>query len=1406
MRRGSLEVTSMRQLHLASQTDHSPFVTPVSSVAQLETLLDDIVIEDLVSAQRAQTFSRAIPEAASEGLMAGRGQVRRVPGASSSLTCLANPPPRGVAGAAVAASAIRSDGPPWPLRPQLESPLPMPRPADSAAALRAFLIDDQPRPAGPWSSRGSSALQQPSPLASQLQRPSLQQPQQGDLSHPHPELPAPAASAPGSRRPAPAATAAAATATAAATISRAHGSVQYDGVVLGYESDSESCTPNRQSLESESAARSGSDVTPSGEPASFGFSESTTAPTTNAPPTPLAFAAGERSSDSDSVPLAKLTCATAVAPARDSISAASERPLQGSLLFSLRKAATEVVSHLRALGSSRSGSRASTVTGMAPSACSSAVTTPRAGAGAARPSGEGFGRSVFGSMRRRPALASPPPPQAAPPPASHLGRSARSALASPMALGFSTAEGAMSAGCAVGACTAPGGGGRSSTADGSDAYSAPLPSPWTGLAGDAARAESGLPTPDPSCTDGMGAGTQYRPSTLPAGRGSFFFEEGAQSSEANALPDMWDLATVGDGDDSSADTLVQMYGVMAAATGVQGRAPRVPSAAAAVYRTAPVATEPGVTAEPPCARSVPRVRSSTHAHIAGSHTATGFFSPPVSGVVGSTGGAPRRVAAAAAMALSANGYCGGGSTGAVPQWRAHDAEQLYVINELVQQARASAAAAVPARPAPHHHHHAPPSHHHHHHLQHRDRFNPAALPLQQADAASLAAAVTSTSAHPHLPFAGNAACGGLQLADGVCASAPASVASAAPASFISSLLSSGQTTLPGSAAASYPMSALYGNSSHPADASAADRHNSAASARAAAAAFSVPRLPTGGGFGRVSLYGGEDGPELAMMWPLVMPTPVPAVLGANPDEVRDATCPFVLAVLASCGCANGGGVSSCCGVCGGRGDDSGSLGLLGAALAAAPRAHHASPASATAPCATAAGRAPSASPAAALPPAAVNAMLSGVQLATVPLGGAGCQAATLRLPLLPAMQCVNVFTAADGAVGPATSLLAVPASMAAELQTLFADRVEAQLTSLLDLASAGGSVSGRSSLSGSVGRRSVDGGSEAVALRVRQDLAALRAPTALCPPWALSGPVWAACRSEWRSAMQPLLADICYLLLCVPNCFAHGIVEWDRAMYVETLARLLAQLERHRLWQTISVLLEYCTRQGVALLYQGEAVGAGSLTAERVRSLLEGALHDEISIKAMDPAPGHGQDGDLSSGNPWSLAPDDMGAGLDSSLGAGGGGGCGRSRRASVATVLRPDAADAATAMTLQAWRRRSVDTPAMMATRAAAATAYTAAVNAGSLAAAGGAAAAAALPPGAACVLPPIPPPVRGLRSQASIGRVFGRVMSRLAGGEAEAEAEPAPAPAAARGLGHVIETTAVVLAFAGVMLQGLV
>ncbi|KAG2444728.1 hypothetical protein HXX76_001472 [Chlamydomonas incerta] len=644
-----------------------------------------------------------------------------------------------------------------------------------------------------------------------------------------------------------------------------------------------------------------------------------------------------------------------------------------------------------------------------------------------------------------------------------------------------------------------------------------------------------------------------------------------------------------------------------------------------------------------------------------------------------------------------------------------------------------------------------------------------------------------------------------------------------------------------------------------------------------------------GGFSRASTAalnsgpggGSAPGPELAMVWPLVMPTTVPALLAGEPGDEADGDGnaaasggPFSLHVLVSCGC--GAAYGCYCAPPEAAGDaaaDSHTCTPPGSALSlartlAAPDARRAAAAAAAAAIAAAEEKEQRLT---------VNAMLSGVQLACVPLqDGGGCQGALLRLPQLPAMQLVNVFTAGDGAesaaaAGPATNLLAVPPAMAAELHALFAERVRANLQRLNEL--------------------TADGEDAAAAAAQRRDLELLRHPCArgAPPPWRLSPAVWAACRSEWRGSMQPLLADICYLLLCVPNCFSHGLVEWDRAMYCETLARLLGQLERYKLWATISVLLEYCRRQGVALLYQGEAVGAGSLSAERVRALLEGALHDEISIKAVDrgaqAAGGGGGGGGVRGGGPggggggfgfqvggqaWAAAPglsaqcsgDDgagyggtysslpapgaaaaaMAAALGASSGSTGGAGSGaRARRASVTALVPPDAADAATAYTLKAWRRRSVDTPAMRAAHADEA----AAAAAGRGGAPPPAASSGAGFTAGSALLPPMPgpAPVRTLRSQASIGRVLTRVLTALGAGEddaahtpvgtprtplnAAAAAQPfadvgpasaaAPGPAAAstagvtaaatRGqrLGHVIEGAAVVLAFAGVMLQSL-
>ncbi|KXZ44061.1 hypothetical protein GPECTOR_74g675 [Gonium pectorale] len=466
---------------------------------------------------------------------------------------------------------------------------------------------------------------------------------------------------------------------------------------------------------------------------------------------------------------------------------------------------------------------------------------------------------------------------------------------------------------------------------------------------------------------------------------------------------------------------------------------------------------------------------------------------------------------------------------------------------------------------------------------------------------------------------------------------------------------------------------------------------------------------------------GEVGPELSMIWPLVMPTPVPAASLVG-DGAGCAAPPgaFTLRVLVGCGC---GGAAGC----------------EAAADAATQQV-------------------------------SVMAMLSGAQLAQVPLQPeGGCQAAALRLPLLPSMQLVSVFTSSAAAVGPAANLLAVSPAMAAELHDMFAERVAKSLARLTAHAADGAASDAAST--GATGT----GDSAAVAA----DLAALRRPSAERPPWAMSVPVWAACRTEWRSWAQPLLSDMCYLLLCVPNCFSHGLVQWDRAMYCETLARLLGQLERYKLWETLAALLEYCGRAG----------------------LLEGALHDEISIKAVG---GGGGDGStlaaaVAGCGVWSV---DTSAAESAAQGHAGGGGGDRAgggssggrarRRATLAALVLPSAADVAAARALTAWRRRSVDEPGLFP-----------------LAAGGAAPASKAGEP----LGPGLRPAGRDIRSQVSIGRVLSRVMARLGRGEDQPQQQQpgAAAAGAAAGdgapprMGTMIENAAVLVAFAGVMLQTL-
>jgi hypothetical protein len=59
---------------------------------------------------------------------------------------------------------------------------------------------------------------------------------------------------------------------------------------------------------------------------------------------------------------------------------------------------------------------------------------------------------------------------------------------------------------------------------------------------------------------------------------------------------------------------------------------------------------------------------------------------------------------------------------------------------------------------------------------------------------------------------------------------------------------------------------------------------------------------------------------------------------------------------------------------------------------------------------------------------------------------------------------------------------------------------------------------------------------------------------------------------------------------------------------------MVAFLEHHKCWHTLSAVLGHAAEQGVLLTYQGEPLTQGAITPLRVRVLLERAMHDDVSI------------------------------------------------------------------------------------------------------------------------------------------------------------------------------------------------
>ena len=118
------------------------------------------------------------------------------------------------------------------------------------------------------------------------------------------------------------------------------------------------------------------------------------------------------------------------------------------------------------------------------------------------------------------------------------------------------------------------------------------------------------------------------------------------------------------------------------------------------------------------------------------------------------------------------------------------------------------------------------------------------------------------------------------------------------------------------------------------------------------------------------------------------------------------------------------------------------------------------------------------------------------------------------------------------------------------------------------------------------------------------------------PPWLASPAERRACARTWSKHFQPLLREISHLLTCVPGALPfEQLGGWDQHTYCKTLAGLVAFLEHHACWSTLSALLRHAGRFGVVLCYLGSRVDEP--TGPALHALLQGARHEDISVQYL---------------------------------------------------------------------------------------------------------------------------------------------------------------------------------------------
>eukprot|EP00798_Chlamydomonas_sp_ICE-L_P024642 gene24642-10265_t len=118
------------------------------------------------------------------------------------------------------------------------------------------------------------------------------------------------------------------------------------------------------------------------------------------------------------------------------------------------------------------------------------------------------------------------------------------------------------------------------------------------------------------------------------------------------------------------------------------------------------------------------------------------------------------------------------------------------------------------------------------------------------------------------------------------------------------------------------------------------------------------------------------------------------------------------------------------------------------------------------------------------------------------------------------------------------------------------------------------------------------------------------------PPWESEDEaIRDACSAAWKKYFQPFMHDLGYLLTCIPRECKPG--EWDKHIFMDTLARTSNFLHFHGMWHMLFALLSHAERESILPHFRGVPTVCSHLRAEGLRLMLEHSACGDLSFKCV---------------------------------------------------------------------------------------------------------------------------------------------------------------------------------------------